>query len=114
MDCGEERSGVLCVPRGNTAPALNVQECILNQVPKLVDIFVIFSLDFTIAFGRNDRLCAALLRAFNNFIRVIGFVCKQVLCVYALDKAPSLCTIRSGTFRNKDSDRHTMRIHGKM
>jgi hypothetical protein len=37
-----------------------------------------------------------------------------VVCRYTLDKCWSLRAISGGTLRNKDSERHTMRIHGQM
>ena len=50
--------------------------------------------------------------AFHNIISIITAIRKQTAGVYAVHKSLSLCTVSSGTFCNKYSDWHAMRIHG--
>ena len=47
-------------------------------------------------------------------MRYNTLISKEMLRFYVIDKLPSVRAIRCGTFRNKDSDRHTMRIHGQV
>ncbi|PXV77305.1 hypothetical protein SAMN05216379_1358 [Nitrosomonas eutropha] len=37
-----------------------------------------------------------------------------MICIHPFDQAANLRAISSGTLCNKDSERHTMRIHGQM
>ena len=45
---------------------------------------------------------------------VVTFIGDQMLGTQARDEFRSQATVRSGSFCSKDSDRHTMRIHGQM
>jgi hypothetical protein len=49
-----------------------------------------------------------------GFSVVVAPVGQKIVCGYSFDEAASLRAIRSGTRRNKNSDWHTMRIHGQM
>ena len=83
-------------------------------MPQLVQILVVFTHYFAVFAGRNHRFHALMLRLLYNGVAVIPPIRQQVFGSDALDQAASLRAIRCGTFRNKDSDRHTMRIHGQM
>ena len=51
---------------------------------------------------------------FYNLITVVSLISKQIFRIYSFDKMFCLAAISSGTFSDKYSDRHTMRIHGQM
>ncbi len=50
----------------------------------------------------------------QDIICVITPIRQQVFCRNTFNQVDSFFTIRSGTFCNKDSDWHTIRIHGQM
>jgi len=83
-------------------------------MPELVQDFVVFSLLLAILSRRNYRLHSGCFSFLHNGIRVISPIGKQKLSINSLNQLFSLRTIRNGTFCNKYSDRHTMRIHGQM
>ena len=103
--------GVSC---GDTAPAFEMQERVFDQVTQLVQGFIIGPLCCPVFSGRDDRCHALIVSLFDDRIAVVPLVGNQVLRREAFDQAASLCAIRGGTLCNKDSDRHTMRIHGQM
>ena len=82
-------------------------------MPEFVQYIIILSL-FRSVFSRMNYSPHPRRRLFHNCIRIITEVSKQELCINFLDQLFSFCTIRCGTFCNKYSDRHTMRIHGQM
>ena len=55
-----------------------------------------------------------MLRLLNKGVRIVASISQQMLSIQPFDQLPSLCTIRCGTLRDNDSERHTMRIHGQM
>ena len=91
-----------------------MQEGILDQVAQFVEVAVNFSLDLAIFLGRYLRLHALLLSLGQNGVGVVTAIGQQVLGGDAFDQFLGLGAIRRGTRCNKDSDRHTMRIHGQM
>ena len=114
MDGGEEGIGALGVSGSDCSPLFEVQDGIFYQMPQFVEVLVIGPLLFSVAAWRNLRLhplCDGLL---YDGVTVVSFVRDQVLSLQPLDQFASARTIRHGTRCNKDSDRHTMRIHGQM
>lgn len=81
---------------------------------KPVEVLAVRSLDLSVSLGRNDGLHALALGLFENRIGIVAPICQQIIGCDAFDQAASLCTIRAGTFCNKDSERQTRRIHGQM
>ena len=114
MGSRQERREILGVARGNTSPLLDVQEGVLYQVPMAIQVLVIDTLHLAIPAGRNLHPHALLPGLGNKRITVIPLVCHQVLGLHALNQGDSFCAIRPGTRRSKNSERHTMRIHGQM
>ncbi|SDZ04715.1 hypothetical protein SAMN05421755_10929 [Nitrosomonas sp. Nm33] len=114
MDGGEEGSGVFSVSCGNAAPSFQVQEGIFDQVSGLIQIFIIRPLNTTVFLRRDYGLHALSFCLIKNSIAVIVFVRNQLIGMKPLDQVASLRAIRSGTFRDNNSERHTMRIHGQM
>ena len=51
---------------------------------------------------------------FYNLFAIVSLIGEKIVSIYSFDKILSLAAIRSGTFSDKYSDRHTMRIHGQM
>jgi hypothetical protein len=103
--------GVSC---GNAAPAFQMQERVFDQVAQLVQVFIVGPFYCPICSGRDNRCHPLIGSLFDDRITIVSLVGNQVLRREALDQAASLCAIRCGTLCNKDSDWHTMRIHGQM
>ena len=114
MYCGKIRISTFGVASGNSTPFFEITKSIFHQVPQFVEVFVIFALQFAIAARWNLRLHTLSLGLLDDGIAVIPLVSNEMLCRQPLNQAVSLRTIRHGTRCNKDSDRHTMRIHGQM
>lgn len=114
MDGSEKGSGVFCISCGNAAPSFQVQEGIFDQVSGLIQIFIIQPLSTTVFLWRDDGLHALSFCLVNNSIAIIASVCNQLIGIKPLNQAASLRAIRLGTFRDNNSERHTMRIHGQM
>ena len=83
-------------------------------MPKPIEVFIVFPVQFSVPFGRNHGLHARIQRIAKYGVAIISLVRNQSRSVYSFNKLVSLCTIRCGTFCNKHSDRHAMRIHGQM
>ena len=81
---------------------------------QFIEIFIVVALFFTILLRWDHRFHPCRNRIGQNLICVIAPVCQQSFRRNALDQVDSFFTIRSGTFCNKDSDWHTIRIHGQM
>ena len=75
-----------------------------HDIPLLLAIFS----------GWNDRLTAGLNNLVYNLIAVISTVSQKRLCTQTVNQCTCFLAIRSGTFCNNNSERHTMRIHGQM
>lgn len=91
-----------------------MKEGIFNEMPQLVEVFVIRSWDFAILSRGNHRDHSLLLCLLDNRIAVITAIRDKMLGINLFNQRQSLSAICSGTFCNKNSDRHTMRIHGQM
>lgn len=91
-----------------------MQECVFDQVPLSIEMAVECALNLAVFARRNFRLHALCLSLFNNGIAVIALVGNQMLGAQTGDQVCSFCAICAGSFCSKDSDRHTMRIHGQM
>ena len=114
LDSSSERSGVFSVARSNTAPPFEKQESILNEMAELVEIFVVFPQMLSILSWRNDR-CHALVNSLeDDCVCIIASVRQKILRLKTLNQLRCNCAIRSGTRSDKESHRHTMRIHGQM
>ena len=114
LDGGKERGGVFGISGGDAPPAFDVKEGVLNEMSEAIEIPVIGSLVDPVSLWGDDRVDSLLSGRIKDGVGVVSPVGEKVLCAYALDKVESLSAIRCGTFRNKDSERHTMRIHGQM
>lgn len=91
-----------------------MQERIFNQMPEFVEGPVVIALHLAVFLGRNDNLHASTVCFVHNRIRIITTISQQRIGMNAFDQSFTMRTIRCGTFCNKHSDRHTMRIHGQM
>lgn len=81
---------------------------------EFIEVFVIGPLHLAVFSRWNDRLHVLVLGLLHNGIAVIALVGQQIIGLNPLNQTLSLRAISSGTFSNKDSDRHTKRIHGQM
>lgn len=91
-----------------------MQKGVLNQMSDFIKVVIELPLFFAVRFGRNFRLHARLLRHDQDRIGIISLVRNEMLSFHSLYQLASLCAISHGTCCNKDSHRHTMRIHGQM
>ena len=91
-----------------------MQECVFDKMAEFIKVGIALALHFSI-FPRRDYSLHALRSSLTyDGVAIISTIGQQVLGFYTFDKVLSLCAICSGTLRNKDSERHTMRIHGQM
>lgn len=91
-----------------------MQKCVLNEMAVPVEVLVITSLLLSV-FARRDHDAHALSGGLlNDGIAVVALVGQQMLGTESFNQLRSLRAICAGTLRNKDSDRHTKRIHGQM
>ena len=81
---------------------------------QFIEIFIIVTLFLTVLLRRNHRFHPCRNRIGQNIICVITPIRQQTFRRNTLYQVDSFFTIRSGTFCNKNSDWHTMRIHGQM
>ena len=81
---------------------------------QLIEIFIIATLFFAVLFRWNHGFHPRRKRIGQDIICVITPLRQQSFCRNTLYQMDSFFTIRSGTFCNKDSDWHTVRIHGQM
>ena len=114
LNSSSKRSCIFGIARSNTAPPFEKQESILNEMAELVEIFVVFPQMLSILSWRNDR-CHALVNSLeDDCVCIIASVRQKILRLKTLNQLRCNCAIRSGTRSDKESHRHTMRIHGQM
>ena len=114
LNSGQEGGGVFSVTSCNSPPALEMKHCILDEMTESIEGFVILPLEDSILFGRNDWSHPLLEGLLDDGVGIVGPISKEVVCDYAPNERACLRTICCGTCCNKNSDRHTMRIHGQM
>ena len=114
MDGGEERFAVFGVSCGDTAPSLQVQESVFDPMAELVKFRVVRPLYGAVFLRRYDGVHALRCGLLKDGVGIVAFVRDQMVGVDPFDQAACPRAIRCGTFCNKNSDRHTMRIHGQM
>ena len=98
----------------DAAPSLEMKKRVFNQMTQLVQVFGIQPLGGSVFSRRDDCRHALFFGLSDNRIAVLPFIGNQMLGCHPFDQAASLRAIRCGTLRHKDSERHTMRIHGQM
>ena len=114
LDSGGKGRGVFGVARSNTAPSFEKKESVLNEMAEFVKIFVVFPQMFSVLSWRNDR-CHALVGSLDNdCVYIIATICQKIFRLESLNQLRCNCAIRCGTTSDKESHRHTMRIHGQM
>ena len=114
LDSGSERSGVFSVARSNTAPPFEKQESILNKMAEFIEIFIVFPQMCSVLSWRNDWRHALVNSLEDDGICIIAPICQKIFCLEPLNQLLCSCAIRCGTRSDKESHRHTMRIHGQM
>ena len=110
----KERRQPFGVARSDAPPLLDVQKGILDKMPLFVEMSIIVTLHCPVLSRWYHRLHALLLGQRDDGVAVVAFVGDQMLGTQTLNEFMSQATVRSGSFCSKDSDRHTMRIHGQM
>ena len=91
-----------------------MQESILNQMTQFVERFIVLSWRLTILAWRNDGLRSLLFGLRHDRVTVVASVGQQMPRLESVNQPFSFRAICSGTFCNKYSERHTMRIHGQV
>ncbi len=80
MDCGEEISGGFVVAGGDGAILLELAEEILDEVARLVGVFVEIALDFAVALWAGSRAISARKQRLDHpLVGIEGLVCQQGL-----------------------------------
>ena len=114
LNSSNKRRDVFCITRSNTPPSFERQESILNKMAEFVKIFIVITQLFSIFLWRNYRCHAGFNSLENNRVCIVATTCQKIFRPKALNQPCSNCTIRCGTRSDKESHRHTMRIHGQM
>ena len=114
MHGGEEGVCAFGVSGSNSAPFFQIPKGIFHQLPQFVEVPVIHALLLAVLARRNLRLHILPRGLCDDLVAVVSLVGDQMLGRQTFDQFASLSTIRHGTRCNKNSDRHTMRIHGQM
>ena len=99
---------------GDPAPAFEMQECVLDQMPQFVQVLVVQSLRGSVSSGGNHHGHAPACGLLDDRIAVVAFIGNQMRGRDPVYQAASLRAICHGTLRDNDSERQTMRIHGQM
>ena len=102
-----------CVSCGDPSPALEVQESVFDQVTRTVNVLISGAGFFPVPPRRDDGLAARSTDFIPYLITVIPPVRQQKLRIDAFDQREGLRAIRCATRCNKNSDWHTLRIHGQ-
>jgi len=111
---GQERRESFGVARREATPPFELFECVFDQVPVAIQCRIQGAGVFAVYARWHLDLHALRSRLAHDRIAVVPLVRDQMLGFEVTDQFISFCTIRSGTLRCKDSERHTMRIHGQM
>ena len=89
-------------------------ECIIDEMTELVEVFIVESLLLPVLLGRNHNKHSFLFCKLYNLIRIISAISEKMFRRNVFKQSHSFLAIISGTFCDKYSDRHTIRIHGKV
>ena len=114
LNSSSKRSCIFGIACSDTAPPFEKQESILNEMAELVEILVVFSQVFSVFPWRNDRYHALVNSLAYDCGCIISPVCQKIFGLESPNQLRCNCTIRCGTRSDKESHRHTMRIHGQM
>lgn len=76
---GNKGSGIFCIPCSNTSPSLQMQKCILHQMPKLIKMLLVLSSLLTVLLRRDDHFHSCRLRRLHDLVRIVGAVRKQIV-----------------------------------
>ena len=79
-----------------------------------IQILIVSPLLLSVLLGRDDNFHPSGNCVSNDFVRVVATVSQQRFSGYSLNQMHSFLAISSGTLCNKNSDWHTIRIHGQM
>ena len=91
-----------------------MKKSIFDEVAQFVDVLVVHTLLFSILLRRDNHFYSCVYCLSNDRICVVSPVSQQSSGVKAFNQLRSVLTISCGTFSDKYSDRHTIRIHGQM
>lgn len=91
-----------------------MEKRILYKMAQFIKVSIIIAWLLAALSWRNYYLHPCGQRFFNDFVAVIATIGQQILRRYSFDQGTSLRAISNGTLCDKESDRHTMRIHGQM
>ena len=114
LNSGSERSDIFGVARSNTTPPFETQESILNEMAELVELFAVFPQMFAVFPWWNNRYHSHVNSFEKDCVCIIAAIRRKVFRLEALNQLRCNCAIRCGTRSDKESHRHTMRIHGQM
>ena len=78
LDSRNKRSKIFCITCSSTAPSLEKQKSILNEMAEFVEIFIVFSLAFPVFSRRNDRNHSHLGGFEKDCVCVIAPVCQKI------------------------------------
>ena len=91
-----------------------MEKSILDKMPDFVELSVIVARYFTTSLWRDDNQETGFTCFAENTLRIVASISQKCSVTQPVNQRTGLFAISSGTFRNNNSDRHAMRIHGQM
>lgn len=58
-----------------------MKKSIFDEMPQLIQFFIVRSLYFSILFWRDNSFHSLFFRLFNNGITFIATICQQMICI---------------------------------
>ena len=115
MDCGKEISRSFVIAGGDRTILLEFAEEVLDEVTRLVDIFVVLALDWAVGSWRDhDRLSAREQRFNHPLVGIEGFVRHQGIGNHVRQQSVGACQIMGLAGRKFERQRIAQRIDERM
>ena len=109
--CGQEVSGGFIVACGDGPELLEFSEEVLDQVTRLVHVFVIGARIFSVGFWRNDDLFSGPFeRLYDSLVGVEGFIGKNGLGCDVRQKSVRTLKVAGLSGRQNEVERIAKRI----
>src|SRR5205814_7364454 len=113
--CSSDLSGGLVVSGSDGAILLELAEEVLDEVPGLVDLFVVIALDFAVALWRDDGGFPCRAQRFDDaLVGIEGFVGQQSIGRHLRQKLVGTLQIVGSAWRQKERERIAQRIDKRM
>jgi hypothetical protein len=115
VDCGKEISRGFVIAGGDRTILLEFAEEVLDEVTRLVEVFVVLALDWAVGSWRDhDRLSAREQRLDHPLVGIEGFVCQQSIGRHVRQQRVGTFQIMGLAGREFEPQRIAQRIDQRM